>query len=350
MNPGPTSVAPTPKLTPELAPITPTPEPTRYIKGMDPNAHLYDNQPDNKLKYVYDYRGGMHAVQDASTKAIVVRNNPTSHRQALERNSATTITNELTSEPIPVASTSKPTLESTPVASTPEPTLEIDNSSAVKNIDNSTKNVVNSVTIVNATDDSASNTDNSINEFANNIDNSINTVDTSIDIDNESIVNAYNAFTIDCSPVDLSGLIQGEGKAANLVKGTKEDDIISFGKGRDTLRGGKGDDIFVFNKKDKFGKKGADKIVDFNAEDDQLLVGKKALRGLGKKPEFGTASNRKELNALAKDDMNLVYFEPKGFLYYNYNDEGKGFGKKGGLFAILQDTPEMTEDNIGLMG
>ena len=91
-------------------------------------------------------------------------------------------------------------------------------------------------------------------------------------------------------------------------------------------------------------------IVDFNAEDDQLLVGKNALKGLGKKPEFGTASNRKELNALAKEDMDLVYFEPKGFLYYNQNDEGKGFGKKGGLFAILQGMPEMTEDNIGLMG
>ena len=48
--------------------------------------------------------------------------------------------------------------------------------------------------------------------------------------------------------------------------------------------------------------------------------------------------------------MDLVYFEPKGFLYYNQNDEGKGFGKKGGLFAILQGTPEMTEDNIGLLG
>ena len=40
-------------------------------------------------------------------------------------------------------------------------------------------------------------------------------------------------------------------------------------------------------------------------------------------------SVRKEMNTLKQEDMELVYFEPKGQLYYNHNDEGKGFGRSG---------------------
>jgi hypothetical protein len=90
--------------------------------------------------------------------------------------------------------------------------------------------------------------------------------------------------------------------------------------------------------------------MDFDPLEDRLLVSGKALKGLGKSPEFGTADSKKELKTLQKEDMELVYFEPKGHLYYNQNDEGKGFGKKRGLFAILEGSPEMTEDSIGLMG
>ena len=79
------------------------------------------------------------------------------------------------------------------------------------------------------------------------------------------------------------------------------------------------------------------------------MVGKKALKGIGNKPKFATASNRKEKNTLMREDMELVYFEPKGQLYYNQNEGGKGFGKKGGLFAILEGAPEITQDSVGLL-
>ena len=52
---------------------------------------------------------------------------------------------------------------------------------------------------------------------------------------------------------------------------------------------------------------------------------------------------------LQREDMELVYFEPKGQLYYNQNEGGKGFGKKGGLFAILEGAPEITQDSVGLL-
>ena len=213
----------------------------------------------------------------------------------------------------------------------------VDNS--VTNVDNSVTNVDNSVTIINNIDNSATSSDNSSTNYT---DNSISATDNS--------TNVYNTFSLERIPVDLSQIIKSSSKGAELVEGSKKDDVIGFGRGRHRLFGDRGEDIFVFNKKDKFGPKGADRIIDFDPAKDQLLVGKKALKGIGNKPEFAAASNRKELKALQREDMELVYFEPKGQLYYNQNDEGRGFGKKGGLFAILQGAPEMTEDSIGLVG
>ena len=213
----------------------------------------------------------------------------------------------------------------------------IDNS--VTNVDNSVTNVDNSVTIINNIDNSSTSSDNSSTNYT---DNSISATDNS--------TNVYNTFSLERIPVDLSEIIKSSSKGAELVEGSKKDDVIGFGKGRHRLFGDRGEDIFVFNKKDKFGPKGADRIIDFDPAKDQLLVGKKALKGIGNKPEFAAASNRKEMKALQREDMELVYFEPKGQLYYNQNDEGRGFGKKGGLFAILQGAPEMTQDSIGLVG
>ena len=206
-------------------------------------------------------------------------------------------------------------------------------------MDNSVTSVDNSVTIINNLDNSATSSGNSSTNYT---DNSISATDNS--------TNVYNTFSLERIPVDLSQIIKSSSKGAELVEGSKKDDVIGFGRGRHRLFGDRGEDIFVFNKKDKFGPKGADRIIDFDPAKDQLLVGKKALKGIGNKPEFAAASNRKEMKALQREDMELVYFEPKGQLYYNQNDEGRGFGKKGGLFAILQGAPEMTQDSIGLVG
>ena len=227
-----------------------------------------------------------------------------------------TPTPELTPTPIPTPAPI-PTPE-------PEPISPSNNNTTINNIDNS-------ITIIN------------------NIDNSINTEDNSINVNIESLTNIYNAFTMEKVPVDLSEIITGSGKSAELVGGSIKDDIIGFGRGKYRLFGDRGEDLFVFNKKDKFGAKGADRIIDFNPAKDQLLVGKKALKGIGNKPKFATASNRKEKNTLMREDMELVYFEPKGQLYYNQNEGGKGFGKKGGLFAILEGAPEITQDSVGLL-
>ena len=46
------------------------------------------------------------------------------------------------------------------------------------------------------------------------------------------------------------------------------------------------------------------------------------------KGSFAIASNKKELKALMKSDVDVVYDEKKGKLYLNANGEEKGWGKK----------------------
>ena len=81
-----------------------------------------------------------------------------------------------------------------------------------------------------------------------------------------------------------------------------------------------------------------------------MLVSKKALKGLDKKPKFATSSTNKELNSLKKEDIELVYFEPKGQLYYNQNDDVKDLRLKATFLAILNGSPECTVESIGLLG
>ena len=56
----------------------------------------------------------------------------------------------------------------------------------------------------------------------------------------------------------------------------------------------------------------------------------------------------KELKSLAKDDYDLIYFEPKGDLYVDGNGSNKGFGKQtdGGLIADLPNNSALSEDNL----
>ena len=42
----------------------------------------------------------------------------------------------------------------------------------------------------------------------------------------------------------------------------------------------------------------------------------------------------------------LIYFEAKGYLFFDQNEKGKGFGD-GGLFAIIINKPELEAANIG---
>ena len=102
---------------------------------------------------------------------------------------------------------------------------------------------------------------------------------------------------------------------------------------------------------DRFCKKGADTIVNFNPnEGDVLSFSEEVLPNTSKADELtlGVAQNRKELKVLSEHDHDLLYLEKKGYLYTDGNDALAGWGNKreGGLIAILKGEPELTPDDI----
>ena len=48
---------------------------------------------------------------------------------------------------------------------------------------------------------------------------------------------------------------------------------------------------------------------------------------------------------LAKQDIDFLYDQKKGGLYFNENGLEKGFGD-GGIVAILKGAPDLTESNL----
>ena len=62
------------------------------------------------------------------------------------------------------------------------------------------------------------------------------------------------------------------------------------------------------------------------------------LYGLSDDWEFAKAKSKRKLNKLAKSDVDLIYFQKNGYLYFNDNGEDRGFGNRneGGLLAILK--------------
>jgi ELWxxDGT repeat protein len=148
--------------------------------------------------------------------------------------------------------------------------------------------------------------------------------------------------------IDLSSALRGSSKKADNVRGTDGSEILGFGKGNDVLIGGGSADIFLVDQSDTFGKKGADKILDFNStEGDRILISANALKGLGSSPEFATATDKKSLKRLSSSTAEIIYYSAKGELYFNQNGEARNYGK-GGLFAVLEGSPSLLANDIGV--
>lgn len=118
---------------------------------------------------------------------------------------------------------------------------------------------------------------------------------------------------------------------------SKEGDLYC-GKGRKKLKGKPGVTNFIFNKLEKFSKKNADHIVKFYLKKNDIIHLDEKLYGLSDDWEFAKAKSKRKLNKLAKSDVDLIYFQKKGYLYFNGNDEDRGFGNRNesGLLAILK--------------
>jgi len=53
------------------------------------------------------------------------------------------------------------------------------------------------------------------------------------------------------------------------------------------------------------------------------------------------------LRQASETGADLIYFEAKGFLYFDQNEGQQGFGD-GGVFAVLSKKPELDVADIGV--
>ncbi len=107
-----------------------------------------------------------------------------------------------------------------------------------------------------------------------------------------------------------------------------------------------------FDSPDYFRKKGirrVDRIMGFNGSNgDKLELSRRVFKGIDDL-EFKSVSSGKQLRRASKTDADIIYDESANRLYFNANAQDKGFGDKGGLFAIFEGEPLITADQFILI-
>ena len=94
-----------------------------------------------------------------------------------------------------------------------------------------------------------------------------------------------------------------------------------------------------------FHEKSADKITNFNPSTEALEIDADSF-GIDSSATFATGKNKKVvMKNLAKQDVDFLYDQKKGGLYYNENSVENGFGD-GGIIAILKGAPDLTASNL----
>ena len=145
----------------------------------------------------------------------------------------------------------------------------------------------------------------------------------------------------------LSNPLTSERRRRDKITGTIGDDLFLNGLGADRFKGRGGTDVFLFDRKEKYGKKHADKIVDFNLNNDLIVFGNGRFNGMSDDPQFISVERKKNFKSAIKSDVEFVYWAKRGALYFNSNGEKSGFGN-GGLFAILSGAPDLSVLSLGL--
>ena len=133
-----------------------------------------------------------------------------------------------------------------------------------------------------------------------------------------------------------------------------EYNVINSTIGKGKLRGTREADQFTFDQFESFGGKTTDKIIGLNSsQGDTIGVSPEAFPSLkgADKITFATAISKKRLKSLSRQDIDFLYFETKGRLFFNGNGSDKGWGDadEGGLFAILRGKPELSVDDFTLL-
>ena len=89
-----------------------------------------------------------------------------------------------------------------------------------------------------------------------------------------------------------------------------------------------------------------DRIVNFSGlEGDTLELSRRIFKGIGNL-DFVAVRNAKASKKSAGTDNDIIYERSTGKLYFNSNDSDPGFGKQGGLFAIMEASPLISRNDF----
>ena len=95
-----------------------------------------------------------------------------------------------------------------------------------------------------------------------------------------------------------------------------------------------------------FWEENADRITNFDPASQRLEINTQSF-GVQSDALFST-SNSKKVKRSAKTDIDFIYHQKTGRLYFNQNGSDKRWGD-GGLFAIFDDNPEITSQIVDLV-
>ena len=141
---------------------------------------------------------------------------------------------------------------------------------------------------------------------------------------------------------------QTSSKGIPVKAGGDSDDVITGNAGKGVLVGGAGADAFAFIEQDRFGKRGTDRITDFNPDEgDKIVISPASFPGLDNF-KFASISGRDSLRKALRGKATIIYIEETGELYYNATPGKSGKGA-GGLFAVLNDRPQIGADSFDIL-
>lgn len=89
-----------------------------------------------------------------------------------------------------------------------------------------------------------------------------------------------------------------------------------------------------------------DRIIGFDTSSGaQLALSTRVFRGIGQM-EYRSVNSKRDLQKASRTSVDILYLQGEGKLYFNANGDGRGFGRSGGLFAIMDQNPVMTADHF----
>ena len=104
---------------------------------------------------------------------------------------------------------------------------------------------------------------------------------------------------------------------------------------------------FVFFRDEGYGNNKADIITNFNPKKDTIGLSDFKFNGLDE-VNLANVDNKKQLEKEKNRNSNIIYNRKKGGLYFDANGPKAGFGK-GGMFALIDSTPELNETSFEIV-